>query len=324
MLQIPHDALRRAAASAGPVVVDLSCDAGGIPVNCKLTTRPGATALLILFHGAVDLKTRTPPIFMRPSREMLETMHCLSIADPSIRPGLDINIAWYAGDRDFETRRHLPQVIGAVSDALGISRRIYHGASAGGFAALLHSHGDPDGVAVVLNPQTDIEAYNEFVLRRYRARVWPDLPADQPLSTVIQSNVCDLYRQGAANRVIYLQSLGDRAHYRDHALPFMAAVAQARIADRVYLQADFWGEMGHRPIPAEKYATWLRAVALSPKLDAESLLTLRHQLQQASVAAPRAQAVPGKARGFDPADLQISTLLAGFRKGLFNSRKGKG
>lgn len=314
MLEIPDEALRVAAAATSPVTVDLPFRSGNVMLHARLTTRPGARTVLVLFHGALDRKTRKPPEFVAPSKTLMAAAHCLSIADPLLLRYPRLGIAWYAGDQQCDTRGLVSEMIRSVSEVLGVSRRIYHGTSGGGFAALAFSHGDPDSVAVVGNPQTNIEAYYPAAIERYREAVWPDLAADRPLSDVITSDLCKVYAAGFSNTVIYVQSIGDRHHYLKHALPFCAAVAGTNTPERFLLHSDFWGRTGHVAQPRE-YVFWIKAASMLDDLDPEKLLKTRFRVES---SVNRLQAAKGEAaakpKTFAPADLEIHALLAELRK----------
>lgn len=314
-LTIPTAALQSAAAASVAATLPLTfTTTEGVDLHARLHVNPGATALVILFHGAIDFSKRLPPVFMRPGPELQSMAHCLTFSDPSLRPGIATNIAWYAGDHRCDTPRHIKTAIAAVSDALGVKRRIYHGGSGGGFAALAVSHGDPGSVVVAGAPQTRINAYHPKAVARYRAQAWPDLAADRPLSDVVVDDVTRLYAGGCANTVIVVLSLGDRRHYLRHALPLAAAVADTSAAGRFFLHADFWGEMGHVSATAE-YLRWIKAATLIDQPDVEQLLMTRHALGQTAAAKPPAPRPTGGERAaFDAADLQTAALLAALRK----------
>lgn len=314
MLEIPDDALRVAAAATSPVTVDLPFRSGNVMLHARLTTRPGARTVLVLFHGALDRQTRKPPTFITPSKTLMAAAHCLSIADPSILRHPRLAISWYAGDQNCDTQGLVSEIIRSVSEVLGVSRRIYHGTSGGGFAALAFSHGDPDSVAVVGSPQTNIESYYALAIERYRKAAWPDLAEGRPLSDVITSDLCKVYAAGFSNTVIYVQSIGDRHHYLKHALPFCAAIAGTKAAGRFFLHSDFWGRAGHVTEPRE-YVFWIKAATMLDDLDPEKLLKTRFRVES---SVNRLQAAKGEAaakpKTFAAADLEIHALLAELRK----------
>lgn len=287
-----------------------------LPIHAKLRVSPGAKSLIVLFHGAVDITERRVPVFVPFGRQLPQAAHCLSIADPLVGAHTGLRIGWYAGRQGFDVQKYITELVQAVSKKLKATRRIYTGSSGGGFAALAASHQDSASIAVVGNPQVRIDSYYDAAVKHYREIAWPDLPDDAELVTVTGADLIQKYRSGFDNTVIYLQSLGDRAmHYPNHALPFVAAVSETQSRHLFFFHCDFWGKMGHIAEPRE-LELWLQAAARAENRKAQTLLELRHKLAAVSkpVSTDLTERAAPSSKGFSPADLQISALLADLRK----------
>jgi hypothetical protein len=194
-----------------------------IPVRLK-KSGIGSDVLVIIFHGAVDKKTRKVPVFSRFFDDnYLGNLNQLSISDPSLLLNGDFSLAWYMGHHDFPLQKILPEIIREISNALKIRRVVFFGGSGGGFAALYYSFFISQSIAVATVPQTDIFRYYLGHRRRYRLACWPDLVEDIMLKNIACTDLCALYRAGANNTIIYLQSAGDKFHISNHMTPFLNA-----------------------------------------------------------------------------------------------------
>jgi hypothetical protein len=195
-----------------------------------------------------------------------------------------------------------------MARTLGVERTLFFGTSGGGFAALVQSHAMPGSVAVVVNPQTSILRYHPTLVEPYRQACWPALAGNEGLAGAIEADCTRLYGEGFRNTVIYIQSLGDRHHYRAHMLPFAAAISARAQADRVLFHTRYNGVHGHSQ-SREDYADWLRAAALSPSTAPLDLLDTWHGLNapartqnaqaqnaQAQSPQPRARLLPPQRR----------------------------
>jgi pimeloyl-ACP methyl ester carboxylesterase len=266
MSDILKQQITAALAGLPPGDHEITLIVAGRPIHLKLRRERRAAAMLVNFHGAVDRKTRTLPVFINFLPGLAGLAHQVSIADPSVLDDGATNIAWYAGDAGFDAQAVLPAMFASLADELGADRTLYFGTSGGGFAALYYAHQHPNSFAVAGNPQVAIERYHlGHAIRRYREQYWPDLGQDAPLTDVTCADLAPLYAKGFDNTVIYVQSIGDRMHFENQMMHFVAGLAQAGMRDRFLLHSDFWGKMGHIPAPRD-YLRWIQAVCTSPTL----------------------------------------------------------
>jgi pimeloyl-ACP methyl ester carboxylesterase len=246
---------------------------GEIPIRVKRRTSP---ILIITFAGAVKRHERTLPQFGGRFLETYVPASVIGIADPSLPQSPTLTTAWYAGHEGFETQQILPPLIQQISAACEAERVIFLGGSAGGFAALYYSWRHPDSIAVVTNPQTDIERYFVKVSNAYRAACRPSLKKSDRLSTVIASSVVSCYSERVENSVIFLQNATDSAHVRNHFAPFLAAVPLAD-QKRILPRLGYWGRDGHAQIPTHEWLAWLRAAIDAPSSAAEDIQQTRKE-----------------------------------------------
>jgi hypothetical protein len=278
--------LRRRMAALTPGPNRFAIRTGTVPVHFRVHFVPGATGMLVTFHGATCRARREAPMFNGFNPDLADCTQ-VAVSDPSLQVPGDFGIAWFAGHRD-STR--LPAAPGLCRNGqgLGMERTIFFGTSGGGFAALAQSHAMPGSIAVVGNPQTRIARYHAPLVAAYRQACWPDLADNAELDGVTMADCNALYGAGFRNLVVYIQSLGDK-HHRAHMLPFAAAIAGLAQADRVLFHSDFHGLHGHG-LPREAYADWLRAAVISPTATPADLLDTWHALRRRATPVPRQRA----------------------------------
>jgi hypothetical protein len=288
-----------------------------LPIHFRVRHVPGATRMLVTLHGAADAARRARPVFNGFNPDLADCIQ-VAVSDPSLQVPGEFAIAWFAGHQGFDTPALLARAFAEMARTWGVERTIFFGTSGGGFAALAQSHAMPGSIAVVGNPQTRIAGYHAPLVAAYREACWPGLADNAALDQVTMADCTRLYGAGFANTVVYVQSLGDRHHRRAHMLPFAAAIAGRREADRVLFHSEFHGVHGHS-LPREAYAAWLRAAVISPTTAAADLLDTWHALRQATARqAPPARRA-GKAQekaGSKPAaspETLAETLAAGAR-----------
>jgi hypothetical protein len=248
-------------------------DGGEIPIRVKRQQSP---TLIITFAGAVHRRKRTLPQFGGKFLNTHVSASVIGIADPSLPQSSTLTTAWYAGHEGFETQQILPPLIQQMAAACEAKRVIFLGGSAGGFAALYYSWRHPNSIAIVTDPQTDIERYFANESNAYRAACRPNLNHGDRLSTVISSSVVSCYSERVENSVIYLQNAADSLHVRNHLAPFLAAVALAN-QKRILPRLGYWGKAGHASIPTNEWLAWLRAAIDAPSSAAEDIQQTRKE-----------------------------------------------
>ncbi len=147
---------------------------------------------------------------------------------------------------------------------------MFVGGSGGGFAALYYSWQFPGSVALVSNPQTNL---NHAIFRIGNSTAPPAghrFPPDTRMSQVIDDDLCALYASRCDNSVIYLQEATDFFHLKWHFGPFVTGLPR-EYADRLITRMTSWGRRGHQAVPATVWIPWLNAALTTPDTSAASI-----------------------------------------------------
>lgn len=219
----------------------------GLPIDVICQNR-GSDTTVVFFQGAVD-KTWTLPAFggMGVSKDV--PVNRVFISDPSLVLTDRLNLGWFVGNTRMNTQQVLLSIIRHIVEVWGDHRLVFFGASGGGFASLFFSAHFPGSLAIVSNPQTDVDKYERPAVQRF-AEVCYGVTGDDPMSRLpddVTTNLVDLYRTPRGNTVAYMQNSTDYAHVEDHMNPFIAA---AHPENRIFLLSENWGE-GHVAPPKD-------------------------------------------------------------------------
>ncbi len=215
----------------------------------------GTNPLVVTFHGGVNRDTRPIPVFQSTLAPCDGRATVLALADPSLPLAPSLAQAWYAANAKAPVPAIIAEMLDAVIAEIQPSRLIFASGSAGGHAALFHSFQHPDSVCIVQNPLSCISRYEQRRISEYRQACWPDLPADAPLSTVMQDDVGELYRQGHRNSVIWLQNALDPLIPRQLAHFLRDIVAR----DKFLLLSEYFPNFASHSYPRRVWASWIEA-----------------------------------------------------------------
>lgn len=245
-----------------------------IPVDYQ---KGSSDKALFLFHGAAKRSLREIPFF-QPFLPNYTGAHQFSISDPTMLTTSIIEAGWYSGAQGEEMQSVLRDFLRDIREALQSTRRVYVGASSGGFAALLYSHSDPGSIAVAAIPQTVLRNHYAIPVNRYRHECWPDCATIPDLDGKGVFDLSVLYAQDFENTVVYVQSAGDRFHMANHMVPFLTAFDEAD-QERLVCDVGFWGKLGHSgATPPTAFLPWVEAALSAPTPNADTLLETRFSL----------------------------------------------
>lgn len=246
----------------------IALDGGELPVSVHLRE---SSSLVFTFTGAVNRdEGRALPQFGAMGLKNHVPASYIRLADPSLVRNDEMRLAWYAGHEGFELQKILPGLIGQMIESTGATRVAFLGGSGGGFAALYYSWHIPGSVAVVVNPQTNLNLYHWGHRRRYRQFCWPSLGNKAPLNDVIDSELGPIYASHRTNTVICMQIASDFFHLTHQFSPFVAALP-VEYLDRLIVRVANWGVQGHRPPPPSIWVPWLAAALSAPETTATSI-----------------------------------------------------
>lgn len=292
---------------------DYTYDADGVPIQFRYK-EGRIKALVISFHGALNRETRELPFF----QAFLPIDVCqIAISDPTLNASDAVTMGWYLGADGWDLPAKLSQMIRQIGQTLGASRRIYVGASSGGFAALLYSSMDESSVVVAANPQTHLAHYQNASFDTFMRDCWPSCETIDDLGQLMPLSMCDVYSKVVRNRVIYIQSSGDLNHVKNHYIPFSAALNESNLASFLP-QVDYWGIPGHSgSVPPRAWVPWVRAALTAKSLKTADILDTRKSIEdQAARSDAPAKDAPAKKGAFDAADIAMADKVRDHLLGL--------
>lgn len=209
---------------------------------------------VVSYHAALSPREKYKlPVFTGQS---VTSGKCsrIFIADPCLCVDDSLTLAWYAGAKGFPLQEILLSIIRDLCSAMGSQRLIFFGSSGGGFAALYYSSFFDSSLAIVANPQTDINFYYKSFVRHYMNACFRTSSEDQIthiLENEIGSDLCALYASKMKNFVIYFQNASDQIHVEHHLEPFQRALrANSDAEGRFKLMLGSWGD-GHVAPPPD-------------------------------------------------------------------------
>lgn len=288
---------------------------GDTPLAVRARPAPGANALVILFHGAVDRESRTLPSFLGYRRGIYPHAHQLALADPALSLSDHLRAGWFAGAEGTPLQSLLPPLLHEFARRHQIQRVVFAGSSAGGLAALYYSWHFPGSIAVAAAPQTSVQAYFEWAREAYLETAWPNL-ANIEIGRRPCLDLRDMYGRGMENTVVYLQSSLDELHVRNHMVPFLECLPRPALR-RVALNCSFWGKRGHGgSVPAAVMDAWIRASLLAQGSTAEAVVLAHHvnssdadSAKDGASAPLNGRRPPKQATVYEPRDLRIASQL---------------
>lgn len=205
-----------------------------------------ADVTIVCFNGAGAPSTGLRPGFngtsMFNSWKLANKANFLFIHDATLYLDSALRLAWYAGSENFPYPELLEQIIRRFTKVNIPDNLMFFGISGGGHAALNYSSRFPGSIAVVGNPQTNLDKYAGGAKNNYYKTCWPDMdrPGDDP-STKHIFNMNGVYGSGTDNFVYCLVNADDHHHIDEHLIPFIESTGR-RLNVRTIVR--HWGR-GH-------------------------------------------------------------------------------
>ena len=240
-------------------IFHVAARSGELDLPVKLFARPSEglrkAPLVVTFHGGVNRERRSIPVFQSMLVPLEGRATVLALADPTLPLASYLAQAWYAGSAYSSVPTIIAELLDAVVKRLEPSRIVFASGSAGGHPALFHSFHHPGSICLVQNALSCISRYERDHNLNYRKACWPELTADEPLSSVIQDDVGQLYRSGHQNSIIWLQNATDPLIPRQLAY-FLRDIVTS---ENFLLMSEYFpGFLGHS-YPRRVWATWIQA-----------------------------------------------------------------
>jgi hypothetical protein len=186
--------------------------------------------LFVMLSAATRRSEQLLPVFNRWTWAEMKKFpgHVLCVADPTLELHDEISLGWYLGTEKHDATEELSRFIQCIAEALGISqgRIVLWGSSGGGFAALALASRIEKAIAVAINPQTDIFAY-EFARQIDTVR---RCCFNNQTAQHIQEhfgprvNMAQAWRSNKSSRAILIQNKLDTHHYACHFKPYWEAL----------------------------------------------------------------------------------------------------
>ncbi len=213
--------------------------------------------VVFFFNGAITTEgDAVPPVFSGEKISKGVAANFVFISDPTLYLSGKIKLSWYCGDIENQLQSNLSLIIEHLVKIYGKRRSIFFGGSGGGFASLFYSRTIENALALVWNPQVNIQNYSaaEYsAINEYAKTAFGCSRHD--LSKHIETDLSLSYKKGYKNNVIYCQNITDKHVARD-LTPFCESLGftlekklfSGMIAERIYLHLTNWAR-GHTPAP---------------------------------------------------------------------------
>lgn len=251
-----------------PRQLAVTTDHGVLPL--LVVRRPGATGVVVLSNGAVDLqRSASTPVFQRSSWWQHIDAHQIYVCDPGTAGSGALSLSWGQLTEDYWAVPDLARTVQALSSVLGVSDardRLYFGSSAGGFLSLGMAAHDDGCRVVVNNAQFDWTRWMAGAVNRLRAaRFGNALPADLRAKYPHRTDVLNLLgdSRGGPSSVSYLVNLASR---HDSAVDAVRARRFLRenpeYANRFRIIGYRDEAAGHNPLPQPQTLAWINAPAV--------------------------------------------------------------
>ncbi|WP_152683302.1 hypothetical protein [Kocuria sp. SM24M-10] len=256
---------------------------GGKPLDALLVNK-GSDILVVNLHGALDLKTQTPPRFERLRSISQFDVSALYFSDPTILLGKSMQLAWYTGWDGVDVQQIIADWSLIAARSIGATRIVFSGSSGGGFAALQVSALTPGSLAVPINPQTSIYGYladNKYwgPQHTYLLAVWPQIAPgglssvdfSKDWTAVLDDRVSAMRRyEHPLDNYVFAVINRNEFHYQKHWLPLLGAAARGGNLGRFWVQ-EYEGSLRHNPPSPEQFRIGLaaglqKAVEIPPAL----------------------------------------------------------
>ncbi|WP_426734687.1 hypothetical protein [Glutamicibacter sp. 2E12] len=210
-----------------------------------------AGVTLVTFSAAVPLE-RPYPVFSGWSFPKYLPVNLLAFADPAIASSPAIKTSWHLGNNDI----HGPNLARSIIDIFSPENEttLFFGASAGGYAALLHSYERPHSAAFVMNPRIDLKASPDIFIEA--AIDDTSIPLNAKVLARGPEDLKSLYAHEPMNHVFHLQNLGDAWYLKEQYGPFRNLMSENPNYHRI---VKHWGR-GHVAPPRKDYISLLSSL----------------------------------------------------------------
>jgi hypothetical protein len=184
--------------------------------------------LFVMLSAAVNRSKHTLPNFNRWTWADKFPGHVLCVADPTLELHSDMQLGWYLGTEKHDATAELCLLVSQFAESLGVPHGmiVFWGSSGGGFAALSLVSRIEEAIAVAINAQTDVFAYeNVRAVEAVRRNCFGGLTEAQIKKGFLpRVNMAEAWRGNRISRAIVVQNELDKHHFESHFFPFWKAL----------------------------------------------------------------------------------------------------
>ncbi|NOG31625.1 hypothetical protein HLB35_07315 [Halomonas sp. TBZ9] len=247
------------------VTVSINCECADIPVKVikKPENKELCDKLVFFFHGAIDRKKRSLPVFEGNFLKNIDIEGALviSIADPTLNISDELGVTWYAGIKDLDLPVFLDYLFKKIIDEINPSKVLFSGGSIGGYPALAHAAKIKNSIVVLRNPILNIKNYFSGHIERYAKYGWSASNLND-IENYVVWDAADCYMKYKDNnvKIIYIQNPSDH-HFWMQAVGFLQKINDLNKKDKEYIlfiSSHHTGYVGHR-FPPNEWGRWVKA-----------------------------------------------------------------
>ncbi|TQS70208.1 hypothetical protein ERN12_16415 [Rhodobacteraceae bacterium] len=188
--------------------------------------------LAVIFHGAVQkqkISELTLPIFSGQNIPLGENVDRLLLSDSTMAVDRRLRLGWFSGTTEYDLAGRIDALLRHVVVCKKYRKVVMLGGSQGGYAALRASHELPGSLAIVWNPQVEIEKFffknhlSGFLEYCFGCQSYNEIPVE--LRDKRRLDLTKVYGSGKRkNSIILMQNIDDPDHLENHAKPLVAAM----------------------------------------------------------------------------------------------------
>lgn len=210
---------------------------GDINFYFKAYLKDKSNKIIFFSNGAVNRKTKTPPVFMRSSWSEDFESNCIFIDDRTIHEN-NLNIGWGVGTKERHFLADISQITKRISNILNVqsSNVFYYGSSAGGFMSMILASKHRETTAIVNNPQTSVLDFNKGFVDKLCNAIFPNM--DKEEIKRIYSERLNVEQAFLVNdnipRIFYLQNRKCQRDMETQYHPFLRKVRQNNIDEELF------------------------------------------------------------------------------------------
>jgi glycosyltransferase involved in cell wall biosynthesis len=204
----------------------------------KIASFNHSDSLVVYFHGAVNRKNNSPPIYYHHKLPY----DVISISDTNLEANSELTAGWHSNGPDFKVNDAINCYIQKMKSQY--ENIICVGSSSGGFVALRTAI-QSEVMATAYNCQVDIKKYGEkAIIARKRFIEYFNGTALECLEELFLNNT--LSESSTLQPILISQNKRDIHHYQQHFLPFKELVDELEVKHIDFNEFDEGDNVPHQ------------------------------------------------------------------------------